>query len=301
MGLNEHLNLFPMRIRTALLSYKDWDGVSEIRLRRGLPLSLTHFKGNLFLDENGRLCGADRALRLREEELRSFVCAFCGGSVYRYFDTMKEGFLVDEEGYRLGVCPEKNLLISHVPERFEGANLRIPRFIKGAAKELLALFHEKPLASTLFLSPPGAGKTTLLRDLAITLSCGDESHKAMRVAVVDERRELFPELFLKKAGLCDVLSGYGKKEGLEIATRLFAPEAVFCDEIGGKEDADALLQAGGAGCLLFASAHGASAEEAKSRPFLRSLLESGLFSYLAVLTRVPGDVFRVKIRLQEVT
>ena len=65
--------------------------------------------------------------------------------------------------------------------------------------------------------------------------------------------------------------------------------------------ADAILQAGGAGCLLFASAHGETSEEAKRRPFLRSLIESGLFSYLAVLIRIPGEAFESKIRLLELT
>ena len=49
--------------------------------------------------------------------------------------------------------------------------------------------------SLLLLGPPGSGKTTLLRDLIRRIS------RKKMVSVVDERRELFPEGFMRDAGL----------------------------------------------------------------------------------------------------
>lgn len=298
MEIKNLLKLFPPRIQKTLSAFRDWEGISEIRLRRSLPLSLTHFKGNILLDENGNVTTTERAIRTEEAEIRAFIGAFCGGSVYRFFDTMKEGFLVNEEGFRLGICPARGSLQNHLPECIEGVNLRIPREVVGAAKPLITFFETNPLASTLILSPPGAGKTTLLRDLACTLSKGFKRRGPLRVAVIDEKGEIFPSVFLTKGGLYDVIRGYAKAEGIDIATRLFSPEAIFCDEIGGDDEADRLLSIGGAGCMLFATAHAADLEEARRRPILKKLLEARIFRYAAILERITGERYRSNIRME---
>ena len=300
MGLKKHLDQFPLRIRRAFASFDDWDGVCEIRLRKDRPLSLSHYKGNIFLDEKGRVTEIRRGLRCTKEELRTYVATFCGGSVYRYFDTLKEGFLVDEEGYRLGVCPDNHAITAFLPEGFDGVNLRIPREKNDAAEPLLDAFGSLPLASTLILSAPGEGKTTLLRALAVALSSGNRKTPPLRTLVVDAKRELFPASFLCRGGMCDVLSGYEKGEGIRIATQLFSPQVILCDEIGGKEEADAILEAANSGPIFFATAHGKSGDEARRRPFLRTLLQSGIFSYLAILSRIPGECYKSHIRLETI-
>lgn len=281
-GLKKHLELYPARIRSALLRFQNWEGVSEIRLRRGLPLSLTHFAGNLFLDETGRSCKAENALKASGEEIAYFAAAFCKGSVYRYFDGLRDGYAVDEDGYRLGLCPD-GLTGERLATEFAGANLRIPRFVDGAARELLAFFDHKDLASTLILSPPGGGKTTLLRDLALTLSRGGEKRAPLRVAVIDPRRELMPAASTLAGGLCDVIAETDKARGMEIALRLLSPQVILCDEIGSPEEAEAMGRIGRGGCLIFASAHGASKEEMLARPSLAKLCREGVFSYTATL------------------
>jgi stage III sporulation protein AA len=298
-GLKKRLSYFPERVRSCLNGFSHWESISEIRMRRDKPLSLTSFRGNLFLDEKGRPCGVKEALYTDQKEIRDFICAFCKGSVYRYFETLKEGFLVDELGYRLGVCPDKNSASSFLPERFEGVNLRIPRVVEGAAKPLLTEFSKKGLFSTLILSPPGAGKTTLLRDLGAALSRGDTG-EAYRVAVIDERGELFPDAFSKGVGSLDVLSGYKKAEGIACAVRLFSPQVILCDEIGSVEDARAILGAAGSGCLFFASAHANSPKDVLSRPVIRELMEAGIFTYTATLERIPHEFYRSTLSLEKV-
>ncbi|MBR7165163.1 MAG: hypothetical protein IKD18_02680 [Clostridia bacterium] len=298
MEIKNLLKLFPPRIKKALCAFDEWKGISEIRLRRSLPLSLTHFRGNILLDETGRITTAERALRTDEAEIRAFIGAFCGGSVYRFFDTMKDGFLVNEDGIRLGICPSRGSFQSLLPERIEGINLRLPREVKGAAKPLINYFENGPLGSTLILSPPGAGKTTLLRDLACALSKGFKGQAPLRVAVIDERCEIFPSVFLPSGGLCDVIRGYPKAEGIEIATRLFSPEAIMCDEIGGSDEAERILSTGGAGCMLFATAHAANFEDAKRRPVLKKLLDAHIFRYTAILERIPGETYQSSIRME---
>lgn len=300
MGLKKHLLYFPPRIRSALFGFNDWDSICEIRLRRDLPLSLTHFEKNLFIDSNGKVCRIQDALCANESEIRAFVGTFCRGNVYRYFDTLKECFLVDEDGFRLGLCPEKHGGTSFLPERFDGINLRIPRSVPGCGDPILSFFETRPLSSTLILSNPGAGKTTLLRDLAASLSRGTRTRKAMRVAVIDERQEIFPSVFLSDCGMCDVLSGYGKTEGIDIAIRLFSPEVIICDEISGLEDKNSILSAPGSGCILIATAHAPSLEMAKTRPYLKSILDSGVFTYAAQLCKIPSQIYRSSIQMVEI-
>jgi len=298
--IKKHLLIFPKRIRLALERFHFWESATEIRLRRDLPLSITCYDGNVFLDENGCITNIQKAIKATERDLTETVCAFCSGNLYRYFDTLRDGFLMDEAGFRLGVCPAKNSFSTHLPESFEGISLRIPRERPDAADALLDFFKEKALASCLILSPPGEGKTTLLRALAVRLS-SNFSEKAYRVAVVDERKELFPARFLSHGGMCDILSGYDKEKGLEIASRIFSPEVIVCDEVASQKDADAVLASAGNGALIFASAHGGSFEEAERRPFLHKLLNEKAFRYLALLKRKQGKHFESTISIKELT
>ncbi len=294
--LKKHLNLFPARIRKALNAFDAWDRIREIRLRCELPLSLTSYDGNIFLSETGQPSYFDRAMRCTACEIRELVSSFCSGSVYRYLDTLKDGFLVDESGWRLGLCPDRSQRFSHLPERFEGANLRLPRSIPNAAAELISYFSSRALSSTLLLSPPGDGKTTMLRSLACSLSRGD-GKRALRVAVIDERQELFPACFREELGLCDVLSGYSKAEGLEIATRIFSPEIIVCDEIGSAEDVNAILSHCHGGSLFFASAHAESRHPEALRPSVKRLIDEGVFQTIAFLERIPSPRFSAKLHI----
>lgn len=298
--IKSHLCLFTERIQTALRGFHDWGSVREIRLRHSLPLSLTSYSGNLFLDAKGRVCSRENALLCREEDLYELLCRFCRGEVYRHFGTLKSGFVVDEEGWRLGLCPEKDRTADFIPERLEGINLRIPRRVENASDEFLLHFRTHPLSSTLILSKPGDGKTTLIRSLAEKLSRGTSFLPAFRVAVIDERKEIFPPSFRKNAGLCDILSGYDKKSGIEIATRLFSPEVIILDEIGEKSEADAIFASCGGGSILFASAHAKSLEEAKRFSYLSELISAGIFSWCATIEKIPDHIYRAKIHFEAI-
>lgn len=294
----KHLLIFPVRIRSALEGFHFWESATEIRLRKDLPLSVSCYDRNVFLDENGSVTDIKSAIKATERELTETVCAFCSGNLYRYFDTLQDGFLIDEAGFRLGVCPAKNSFNTHLPESFESLTLRIPREKADAADVFLNYFKQRTFGSALIISPPGEGKTTLLRALAVRLS-SDFQGKAYRVAVIDERRELFPARFLSKAGMCDVLSGYDKEKGLEIANRIFSPEIIICDEVASQKDADAVILGAGSGPMIFASAHGGSFEEAERRPFLQKLLQANVFHYLVLLKRKQGKGFQRELSIKE--
>ncbi len=298
-SIKRHLALFPPRLRNILDKYPHWDHICEIRLRMNAPLSLTKFHGNVTLDENGRECPLSSGVTCSAKELSYLLGAFCGGSVYRYFDRLKDGFAVDADGWRMGICSRRTTGSVFLPSQIFGINLRIPRQAPFAAKPIVEKMNSEGIFSLLICSAPGDGKTTLLRSLASLLSLGYASLSPLRVAVVDEREELFPPNMKVKAGLLDVLPAYEKSIGIEQATRLFSPQVILCDEIGSSGEAEAVLNACSGGCTVIASAHAASSSEAMRSPPLARLMESGKFRYALFLERIPDKVYQCRFRWEE--
>jgi stage III sporulation protein AA len=139
----------------------------------------------------------------------------------------------------------------------------------------------------LLFSPPLGGKTSLLREIARELSSGA---RPLRVVVVDSRGEL--AFSLDGSSLClDVLSGYPKKEGIEIAARTLGAQVVICDEIGAGES-DAVCELHGGGVPLIASAHAAGLSDLLCRRGIAELHRARVFGgYMRVTRGSPPYVF----------
>ena len=145
------------------------------------------------------------------------------------------------------------------------------------------------------VGPPGVGKTTLLRSVAKKLSSGNNP---MRTVVIDTRGEL--SFSNDGRDLClDVLSGYPRHDGVDIATRCFNAEVIICDEIGDYEEAMALVASHNCGVPLIASAHASSVEELLMRTGIRLLHEAGIFGAYVGISRAAGMNFSYKVTRRE--
>lgn len=238
--------------------------VAELRLRAGRHSALTVYR-------EGRL--ASQMLRhiTAPDALRSVLSAVCGGSVYAHEGSMCEGYVTLPSGVRVGVggrAVAENGRVRTV-SAVHTLVFRFPTPVFGAADGLYRFFGQSEGGILLF-SAPGGGKTTLLRDFV------RQAGRHLRVAVIDTRGEFFDP---DADSLAELLIGYPKAVGAEIAVRTLSPEVLVLDEIGERE-ASALADLTAFGVRTVASAHGTCAEELLSRAPIHRLFSAGLFQHL---------------------
>lgn len=248
----------------------------EIRYQR--TVAVCGREGVLFLRRSG---GTARhygpgLLEVTEAQLQELLLDICGRSVFSHEDELRQGYVQMDACCRAGVCGTAVLEQGRVRGLRNVTSLvfRIPRECPGCGD---GLFHAGvDMSEGLLISgEPGSGKTTLLRDIARSLSLG-RFGRARRVAVLDCRGELGGDL-----GPCaDVLRGYPKAQGFDIAIRTLSPEILLCDELA-PGDLEAVTAAIHAGAGLVATVHGGAGGE--RRPLCRALLSTGAFGTLVEL------------------
>ncbi len=254
--------------------------VSEIRLRADMPMSVS-FGGRNITKFSGE------TVVCTETEVAETLQKLCEDSVHTFSETLKEGYVSLENGYRIGVCGRAGFLGDAVRSIYgiTSLSVRIPHPVTGVSSALLPRLYEgKRLQSALIYSVPNVGKTTLIRDIAASLSREPHAH---RVALIDTRGELYMKEMFSES-IADVLRGYPRAKGIEIATRTLSPEVIFCDEIGSSEEARAILSAQNSGVPLIATAHADSMETLLKRPNLRMLYDADIFRYYIGLSRQEG-------------
>ena len=272
------LRLFPVGLRAELDGfYRRGTCIYEVRLRAEKCASIVCDTGNIALS-----CVVSRA------ELTEILTELCEHSLYAHADTICGGYITLEGGVRVGVVGRAAVSGGRVCGVYDISSLcfRFPQRIESVGENLAAILREKRCGALIY-SPPGVGKTTLLRSLVARLADFDSSAVAMRVAVVDTRGEL--GVYLNSKALCvDVLSGYPRGIGIEIAARSLNAELAVCDELCGKADVDAVIQSRNSGVPVLATAHAQSLEALMRKSDFRRLHEACAFEYYVGIQRLTG-------------
>ncbi len=221
---------------------------------------------------------------LNDTEIDEILHRMCGGSLYAFRHTINSGYITIDDGIRVGICGSAALEKEEVIgiSEITGLIVRIPHRHRVNATPIMdELKRLGGLRGILIYAPPGVGKTTLLRTVAIEAASGAD---AMRTVVVDTREELGYTLDGSRLTL-DVLVGYPRQIGIEIAVRSLGAQLIICDEIGGPKDARAILAAANCGVPLIASAHASNVGELLRRPSLRLLHTAAVFGCYVGLRR----------------
>ena len=235
---------------------------------------------------------------LSMSEMNELLRRMCGGSLYAYGESINQGYLSLRDGVRVGVCGKAAVENGRVIGVCEvtGLILRVPNAVTVSAKRILDALWEDPCRRGLLLyAPPGVGKTTLLRAAAREASSPPYNR---RVVVVDTREELAFALRGEHLNL-NVLVGYPRALGIEIAVRSLGAELILCDEIGNESDAQAILTAANCGVPLLATAHARTLEELLLRPSLAELHRARVFGAYVGLSRLAGCEYRYRFDRSE--
>ena len=226
------------------------------------------------------------------QELLETFQKVCEYSVYSYQKQLSEGYITIKGGHRVGItgnCTIENEKVINI-KYISSLNFRIARQKKNCADQVLNhIVVEGDLANTLIASKPGCGKTTILRDLIRQISTGNKEYKlsAKTCGIVDERGEIaamYKGIPQNDVGiLCDVLDNVSRSDGIKMLVRSMAPEVIACDEIGNKEDLEAINYAICSGVKGIFTAHGNTLEELLLNNQLKDLLEKYIVEIIVFL------------------
>ena len=275
-GLERILGKLPPKMRLELDNImKRRGGVmpSEIRLRIGRCSSV------LFLGERVNLLSS-----LNSEDIARMVDVLTEGAFYAHQSTLLSGYMTIDGGVRVGISARASYNGEELVGISEVSSLvfRIPSQKCEVGEELYRAFCNT-VSGMLIYSPPGIGKTSALRELVRIIGSGKDGEN---VVVVDERLEFIPEDYEKSS--VDILRGYKKTDGMEIALRTLSPDVIAVDEIGSLREAELMRAFTSGGVRIIATAHADSLSGLFLRRNIEPFISSGVFDTFVGLSSLGG-------------
>lgn len=271
------LEFLPTEIRNAV---KHINGglLYEMRLRSGCPVKINYGGNWRYLGAYGVVSMRERALKPSRRDIESLVFAAGNYSLYSCAEEMKECYITDRDGVRIGlagtVVLENGKVVSL--RDITSVCVRVPHRVEGCADEVFSLFDEG-IINLLLLSPPGYGKTTILR--ALTEKIVGE-YPDLNVLVADERGELFSD---EKRCEADVIRFLPKSQAIDLGIRSLRPDLIVTDEVQ-NDEWEGLKKVRDCGIKIVASCH--SGEDISRIP-------TGIFDRYVVLGKREGKILSV--------
>lgn len=294
---DELLNIFSLKLRVILGRLEiDFDHLQEIRLRINSPLLINYKNREYFVSDNAKLVSSpSQGVLISKNEIKETMEYISNYSLYAFEEEIRQGFITINGGHRIGITG-KTIIQGDVikgMKHISFINVRLAHQVKGCADMVLPyLINPKTggIYHTLIISPPKCGKTTLLRDIIRQISDGNSYLEGMNVGVVDERSEIgacYMGAPQNDLGIrTDILDCCPKAKGMMMLIRSMSPQVIAVDEIGSREDLEAIDHVISCGCKLIATVHGSSIDDVKSKPVLGELLQKKLFERYVILNNM---------------
>jgi len=262
-----------------------FEKISEIRLRADKPMILKIDGRDCAVSPHGLIPVGNGAYRPSSGDINETMERISRHSFYAFETELAMGYITLPGGHRVGVSGQVVLENGAVRawKYISGINIRIAHSIVGCANGVLPhIIDGAGLRHTMIISPPGCGKTTLLRDIVRQIS-----NRGMTVGLVDERSEVagcFQGIPQNDVGIrTDVLDGCPKAIAMVMLLRAMSPDVIAVDELGGREDAQAVDTVLNAGVKLLCTAHGIDTSDAMQNLALSQMLARGIFERFIVL------------------
>ena len=275
----ELLSILPYRLSDEIRRVAGEEHVEEIRLRCDRYASVTIKNRSIML-----------SCILCRDEMNAFLSSICKNSLYAYKDTINNGYVTLHSGIRVGVCGRATIDNGQILGVYDisSMNIRIPMTIRRLGEPVCKILRsQKDGRGVLIYAPPGEGKTTLIASACAKMAGGEQP---LRVCAVDTRGELSGVLSDKSLCL-DILSGYPRGLGIEIATRTMNAQLIVCDEIGDVSEANAIISAQNSGVPFLATAHADNLRGLLSRTPVRMLHDAGVFgAYVGIKRSDSGEI-----------
>ena len=295
------IRIFAKEIRRILEQARtDYEHVQEIRLRVGAPLLLVQENKEYYVSGSGALkTTAQEAHIVTRKELQETMEYISNYSLYAFEEELRQGFITIQGGHRIGVAGKTVVEDQDIRgmKYISFINVRLSHQVLGCADPVMSyVYDNEQVTHTLIVSPPRCGKTTLLRDMIRQISTGSRGSRGVTVGVVDERSELgachqgIPQNDL---GIrTDILDCCPKAKGMMMLVRTMSPQVIAVDEIGSRQDMEAVEYVMSCGCKLVATVHGNSVDDIRHKPILQNMVRQRMFERYIVLGG-PGQVSQI--------
>lgn len=284
--LEEIYKVLPISMLEKIKKIGSTTNITEIRLRVGR---------NILLVTSDVEVEVDYIVNLKD--MLDILVKVSKNSIYAIQNEINNGFVVINGGHRIGICGEvviENGKIKNI-KNINSMNIRVARQLIGVADKVMPyIVNNGNVQNTIIISPPGCGKTTILRDIVRQISSGVKilDFKGKNVGLVDERGEIaavslgIPNL---DVGLrTDIMSNVPKSIGMQMLVRSMGIDVIATDEIGGKEDFEAIKYANSSGVNLLFTMHGNDIRDVYKKEEIKKLLNDGIFSVAIILSRKNG-------------
>ena len=281
--LSENLNKIIVQAIEQNPNYSIEKNIREIRIRIQRPIILKIQNYDILIE-----------YRVADRDIMQTLERLCENSIYAYKNQIKEGYITIRGGHRVGIVGTgivENGEIVNL-KNISSLNFRIAREVKGCANDIVKEIINKEnntIYNTMLISPPGKGKTTMLRDIVRQLSNGIEQigFSGKTCGIVDERGEIaacYKGVPQNDIGIrSDVIENVSKEKGIKILLRSMAPEIIACDEIGTKEDVQAIKLATISGVKGIFTMHGKDIKDVKNNIEINNLVENHLIEKIFFL------------------